>query len=386
MVVKLRPQTNPAPARQRPLISLCLIVKNERANLARCLDSARSVAGEMIVVDTGSTDGTPELARGLGARVIQVAWEENFSRARNLGIANARGSWILVLDADEFLLERDAAAIQALALQHTPAGGVPRVAYTLQNKSSSDGGRTGMVVRLVRFFPNRPDIRFEWPIHEQVATSLQRAGVPIVDSPIEIIHTGYTDPARNQEKQRRNLAILQAQVAAGQEVYPLTYFLIGGAHFDLGEFELALVNYGHCRRLAAKDSELERGAQVRMAGCLVKLGRYEEALADMPADIGGAWHPEMLVLRGETEAALGEIDAARPWFERVLGGVNQAFVPACNLAGVKTKAALFLGSYWRDRGKPALGLAVLREARACHLSGQDFNLARLAGIYREHQV
>ena len=368
------------------MISLCMIVKNERANLGRCLESVRNLANEMIVVDTGSTDGTQELARQHGARVIQATWENDFSLARNLAVVAARGRWILVLDADEFLLERDVTAIRTLVQKSTPASGEPGMAFTLQNKSSSDGGRTGMIVSLVRLFPNRADVRYEWPIHEQVATSLQRAGVPIVDTPIEIIHTGYTDPTRNQEKQRRNLAILQAQVVGTKEVYPLTYFLMGGAHLDLGEFESALASYGQCRRLAAKGSELERGAQVRMATCRVKLRRYEEALADMPADEDQAWHPEMLALRGEAEAALGQADVAKPWFERVFGGVNRAYVPACNLADVKTQAAIFLGSYWKDRSKPALGLALLREARACQQSGGDFTLARLTAIYREHGV
>lgn len=363
-----------------------MIVKNERATLGRCLDSVRNLVDEMVVVDTGSTDGTQELAQRQGARVLQATWEDDFSRARNLGLAAARGRWILVLDADEYLLERDAAAIRDLVQKNTPANERPGIAFTLQNKSSSDGGRTGMIVSLVRLFPRRLEVRFEWPIHEQVATSLQRAGVPVVETPIEIIHTGYTDPTHNQAKQRRNLAILQAQIAGAKEANPLTYFLIGGAQLDLGEFEVALASFGECRRLSDKDSALERGAQVRMATCRVKLGRHEEALADMPADVSGAWHPEMLALRGEAEAALGRAAAARPWFERVLGAIDKAYVPACNLSGVKTRAALFLGSDWKDHGKPALGLALLREARACQQKGEDFTSARLAAIYREHGV
>ena len=375
----------PKPA-AAPLISVCVIVRDERKNLGACLDSLRGWPGEIIVVDTGSTDGTPEFARQRGACVIEARWENDFSRARNLGLAAARGRWILILDADEYLRAPDRAALVALAQAGAAAPGGPATAYTLQQKSSTDGGRTGMLARQVRLFPNRADIRYEWPIHEQVVMSLQRAGVPIAHAPVEIVHTGYMDPARNREKQRRNLTILQTQVAAGREVLPMTFFLLGGAHLDLGEYELALGGYRECERREPGDTELRRGAQVRIATCLLRLQRPAEALAGLPAAPAAAWHPELLTMRGEIAVALGHPDEARPWFERVLAGTNRPFVPACDLMAEKIRAALFLGTYWKDHGKPAVGLAVLREALACQQGGGDFTLARLREIYRQHQL
>ncbi len=370
----------------RPLISLCMIVKDERANLETCLNSVRDLVDEMIVVDTGSSDGTQEVATRFGARVIQTNWENDFSKARNLSIDAARGTWILVLDADEFLIEKNKTAIRGLVQNHTPGTGVPNVSFNLLQKSSSDGGLTGMLVSIVRLFPNRPEIRYEWPIHEQVATSLLRAGVTIVDTPIEIIHTGYANPARNREKQRRNLAILQVQLLTGKEVSPLTHFLIGGTHLDLGDFELALASYDECQRLAADGNDLGRGARVRMATCLIKLKRPADAIASMRSDYDPSWHPELLCLRGEAEAALGRENVARLWFERVSACIDSAFVPPCNLSAVKTEALLFLGAYWKKNGNPALGLTLLRSALACRQSGADYTPAMLEAIYREHRV
>src|SRR5437867_2509435 len=88
-----------------PLLSICMIVKNEEENLARALGSAAGLDAELVVVDTGSTDGTVEVARRAGARVLEFPWVDDFSAARNFGFESARGRWLLVLDADEELTD-----------------------------------------------------------------------------------------------------------------------------------------------------------------------------------------------------------------------------------------------------------------------------------------
>ena len=90
-----------------PLLSATLIVRDEERNLPDCLGSIDGVVDEVVVVDTGSTDGSVELARELGARVVSHPWRGNFSEARNLALEVARGEWILYLDADERLRPAD---------------------------------------------------------------------------------------------------------------------------------------------------------------------------------------------------------------------------------------------------------------------------------------
>ena len=97
-------------------LSACLIVKNEEQRLAQCLDSLRSLANEIIVVDTGSSDRTVTIAQEYQARVFHFAWNDDFSQARNYAIAQAKGEWILVIDADE-LLEQSAIAILQTVMQ-----------------------------------------------------------------------------------------------------------------------------------------------------------------------------------------------------------------------------------------------------------------------------
>lgn len=88
---------------QKPLISLCMIVKNEADNLNQCLKSVRGIADEIIVVDTGSTDSTLQIALSFGAKVVHYTWNGDFAAARNAGLQQAHGQWILILDGDEEL-------------------------------------------------------------------------------------------------------------------------------------------------------------------------------------------------------------------------------------------------------------------------------------------
>ena len=97
-----------------PRVSLCMIVKNEEASLARCLDSVADLVDEMVVVDTGSTDATADLASRHGARVHPFAWVDSFAEARNESLRHARGDWIFWLDADEWLDEPNREAMRAI--------------------------------------------------------------------------------------------------------------------------------------------------------------------------------------------------------------------------------------------------------------------------------
>ncbi len=357
-------------------LSLCMIVRNEARYLARCLASVEGLVDERVVVDTGSTDGTQNLARELGARVIEVEWRADFAKARNEALEQARGEWILALDADETLLEKDRNALAELVLRDPP----PRAGYNLLQKNSSDGGRTAMYVSIVRLFPNDPSIRYEWPIHEQVATSLIRRGLPIRDTSIEILHDGYSEGVRNQEKQRRNLAILQRQVNEGREVYPLTYFLLAGTYLDLGRYDEALANYRESVRRAGVADPIAAAARVRIGTCLVALGRYVEALAELPEATEGETHPELLQLRGRCELGLGQPDRARVAFARIFSCGDRPFVPPCNLASVKMEAIASLAQLLKQEGRPAEALALMRGALARRAAGEPLTdewLARM---------
>jgi glycosyltransferase involved in cell wall biosynthesis len=363
-----------------------MIVRNERQCLAACLESVRGLPDEIVVVDTGSTDGTQEIASSHGARVIETPWNNDFSQARNLSLEQARGRWILVLDADESLSAADRDAVRVLLERNTPVEGAPAIAFTLVQKSPTAANGVGaLLASIVRLFPNRPDVRFAWPIHEQVATSLSTAGIPVEATSITISHSGYSDPARNRQKQLRNREILESQVAAKQQVTPLTYFLLAGCHLDLDAVPAALENYEECVRLAALTTDhddIRSGANVRIAQCFVRLQRFSEAIDHMPERYDSTWHPELVALRAQAEAALGRFDDARVWYEHIFLYAEHPRIPACDLAALKLEALKFLGDYWYKRDFRALAVALLRGAMALHRDGRDFTSADMENCYR----
>ena len=202
-------------------LSLCMIVRNEESRLGRCLESVRGLVDEIIVVDTGSDDGTISVAKKHGAKVGFFEWCDDFSAARNASISLATGDWIMWLDADDILpLESHAPIRQCIS-------GSREKAYFFV---LDDQGYEHISCLQLRLFPNRIDIQFEMPVHEQVTPSLSRIGLEMVQSEIRVLHTGYTTPEVVAGKKERYLKIMERWVEAHPQDYmershvALTYY------------------------------------------------------------------------------------------------------------------------------------------------------------------
>lgn len=370
----------------RPALSLCMIVKNESANLPACLSSAAGLADELIVVDTGSTDGTQDIARSFGARVIQSSWHGDFSRARNESLDAATGNWILWLDADDILLEADKAAIKALARGDAltePKG------YGLLVKNSRDRGLTGSVFNQIRVFPNRPGLRFRSPVHEQILPALEEAAIPVEYLPIRVVHTGYAEPALAKAKQERNKAILEAQIGAGQGITPVTLYTLACACADLGTHREAVEWFRKAAAMAARsgtDPHIRDGAPAKAAASLAAERLFAEALEEVAPVLKLPTPPaEAILVRAQVESALGRPDAARPWFERLLGlREGGTFIPV-DFQLLKIQALQWLGKYWYDRGAGAPAVELLKSGLALK-EGRDFTHADLEDLYRRHGI
>src|ERR1700692_2993761 len=104
-------------------LSFCIIAKNEERNLPRCLDSVKDLTSKMILVDTGSTDGTTDIAADYGAQVIRFDYTfVDVAAARNCAISHARSPCILMLDADEALAQETSGQIEKLIAQGETVG------------------------------------------------------------------------------------------------------------------------------------------------------------------------------------------------------------------------------------------------------------------------
>ena len=213
-----------------PHLALCLIARNEQRLLPGCLDSARGVAQEVVVVDTGSTDGTVELARSAGATVVHRAWDDDFSAARNAALSACTKPWVLLLDADERLAAGAGEAIVgALEGGALDCGLLPLYQATRLDATDEEvlGGRArdSDPVLLPRLFRRTPDLAWEGVVHEHVRRWLSTEGrrAAVVDAPI--IHLGGTAQLReSRDKQRRNLRLLRRRVEqAPHDVDARTY-------------------------------------------------------------------------------------------------------------------------------------------------------------------
>jgi glycosyltransferase involved in cell wall biosynthesis len=190
-------------------LSLCMIVKNEERVLPRCLDSVRGLAGECIVVDTGSTDGTPRIAASYGARVIPFDFDVvDFAAARNHAIALAKGRWILVLDADETLDRASAPMIEKLVGLDENAG------YFLERHNHSSDSANPITDYVVRLFPNRPNHRYRGRVHETVDASILSGGGRLHKTGIRIDHSFSSDREARRRKNHWYIQILKEEIAA----------------------------------------------------------------------------------------------------------------------------------------------------------------------------
>ena len=225
-------------------ISLTMIVKNEEHALPACLEAARPWVDEIVVLDTGSTDRTREIAARFDARVYEWTWRDDFAAARNESLRYATGDWILALDADEVLTPESGPALRRVC---DDPGNVVGYDIKIVCPREGDGG----LVRLnwfPRLFRNLPGVRWEGVIHEQVVTSLAGRG-PIVKCPVEVLHSGYTlSHDAMQAKARRNIALLERQLRDEPDYAP-GWFQLAETYVMSGRLDDAIGAYRRSLRL-----------------------------------------------------------------------------------------------------------------------------------------
>ena len=183
-------------------ISLCMIVKDEEDCLASCLESAKDAVDEMIIIDTGSTDNTVEIAEKYGAKVYHHPWEGDFSKARNYSIQYATCDWILYLDADEELFREDITKLKEITKEKDYNG----ISFLIYNKVY--GQREGFLY-FTRMWRNRIGAYFEGIVHNQLVLPGNT-----LKSDIRIMHYGYAleDQDKMEKKQARSKGLLKKQI------------------------------------------------------------------------------------------------------------------------------------------------------------------------------
>ncbi|MFZ4439991.1 MAG: glycosyltransferase [Syntrophales bacterium] len=267
-----------------PTLSVCMIVKNETRYLAQCLNSLSPVADEIIVVDTGSTDKTKEIAEAFGAHLYDFDWTNDFSAARNESLAKAKGDWILVMDADEVISFQDHAKLKKLI------NGKNNIAYNLVtrnyiNKTAGDGwtpndniyineqdGRGWFPSGKIRLFPNHDKIRFENPIHELVEHSVQKMGFSKQESGIPVHHYGELDAKKSSLKDAQYYELgVQKMKESGGDVKSVWELAVQSG--ELGKYEESIELWHKFLEFKQKEAT----AYFNLASHYLKLGKHEES-------------------------------------------------------------------------------------------------------------
>jgi tetratricopeptide (TPR) repeat protein len=215
-------------------ISLCMIVKDEEDMLPGCLAAVAPFVDELVIVDTGSTDRTREIAAEYGAKVVEFTWNGSFSDARNESLRHATSDWILWLDADEHLVASDGPQLRELARRTWVEGFHVIETHFLGSGDGDTASHTPM-----RMFRRRPEYVWRGTVHEQVAWALP-TWLPgrVQDSTIRVDHYGYlSSVVEDRAKGERNLSLLMSQLE--QERTAFTCFNIATEHAQLGAWDEA---------------------------------------------------------------------------------------------------------------------------------------------------
>ena len=258
-------------------LSQCMIVKNEEENIRRALTWGKDIMYEQIVVDTGSTDRTVEIAKEMGAKVFHFTWINDFSAAKNFAIEQATGSWIAFLDADEYFSPEDAKKILPLIARLekvTPVTQRPVIIRTALANLNDNGGIES-VMSHDRIFRNMPKLRYLSKIHEYLDETGMGGRVFEAKDSLTIFHTGYTSAAfAEKNKMERNLSILEQVVAEDPGNYD-AWFYLGNSYFGKGQYELAEAVY---YRVLDHIGDIEGNELIELFFCNFLHLKYEKVL------------------------------------------------------------------------------------------------------------
>jgi GT2 family glycosyltransferase/2-polyprenyl-3-methyl-5-hydroxy-6-metoxy-1,4-benzoquinol methylase/tetratricopeptide (TPR) repeat protein len=258
-------------------LSLCIIVRNNAKFIVECLASIRPYVDEMIVVDTGSTDKTAELAQSLGARVYHFPWCDSFSAARNESLKHARGEWIFWMDSDDIISPECGRDLRALVYQEHPENRMGFIVQVHCIGAGSDGHRQVTKVDHVKLIRNHPQIRFEFRMHEQVMGAIRRVGGEIAWTDLYVTHANYDHtPEGQKHKLERDLKLLELD---NQENPNHTFVLFNlGMTCEEHEPEKAIGYLEHCLNAATPGESHLRKAYAYLASAYARTQAFEQAL------------------------------------------------------------------------------------------------------------
>ena len=287
-------------------LSLCMIVRNEEVNLAKCLESVKAAVDEIIILDTGSTDRTKEIAARYTPNVYDYIWQNDFAAARNASMERATKDFILWLDADDVI---DAPQLKKLLdLKEELHVGIDAVMMPY-HYAFSPGGTPSLVFERERIVRRAAGFTFSGMVHEAMAVS----GC-VIHADVIVRHTGE----HGRQSNRRNLSIYEAWRAGGRAMSPRDQYYYARELASAGEDERAVQAYDEF--LAMQGWSVNHQDALRERGdCLVRLNRYAEAKQSYFVLLEkGEPRAETLCALGACFLREGQLRAAALWYRAAL--------------------------------------------------------------------
>ncbi len=348
-------------------ISVTIIAKNEEACIGECLKRLSCFDWEIIVVDTGSTDRTVEIARRYTPHVFLFPWVNDFSAAKNYAVSKASHDYILSVDCDEYLqtetLDENLLRSLCRLVNQAKAGMVellnPYAPLSAENAgtsscatptsgmdaasgpnpaSSMDAASYGPAQtmvhdRVARFF-NRKYVRYEGKVHEQL-TSTSSAPLTFAPLPLTFYHAGYRTMELKRAKTARNLPLLEAQLQEEGD-NPYTLFQLGQSYFGLSDFAHALPYFERALEMDVNENEEYVQTLVESYGyCLLYLKQYAKAL-----ELEGVY--PVFSKRADFVFLMGLVYMNNAMFAKAIREFQKAAqIPVCCVEGVNSYSAYY---------------------------------------------
>ena len=257
-------------------ISVCIITKNEEVNLEKCLAPLKAYPFEIIVVDTGSTDHTKEIAAKYADKIYDFEWCDDFSAARNFSLSKASHNYVLILDSDEFLIDLDLEGLYQSIEEHPKAVGL-LTRHSNYASPETPGCYTDYVERLF----HKRYYFYKFPIHEQVTeidsdnTIYERYPIPL-----SVEHVGYsgTLEALTQKAERNNNLLFREIEKSPDNAY--LYFQIGQSYNMIYDYENAYLFYKKAFEFPLiVEEEWVQAMAISYINCMTHLGKAQEAVS-----------------------------------------------------------------------------------------------------------
>lgn len=255
-------------------LSCCMIVRDNEGTIRPCLESIRPWVDEIVVVDTGSQDRTPEICAELGARMLHWKWRDDFAAARNVSFDHARGDWLFWMDSDDVISPDCGRRLRELADgEHAE----DLLGYVMQVHCPGRDAHDVTVVDHVKLVRNRPDLRFEFRIHEQILPAIRRAGGEVAFTDIFVVHSGADQSeAGRRRKRERDFRLLDRELRDRPD-HPFVLFNLGMTHVDAGQHAAAVACLVRCTEVSRPGESHLRKAYALLIGALSQLDRHDEA-------------------------------------------------------------------------------------------------------------